>query len=354
MKIVIDISPLHKENLLKHAVRGSGFYIEYLRRSLSKYYPENTYLFFSEGEDIPNDVDVIHYPFFEPFFLSLPLKRKKKTVVTVHDLIPLVFPKEFPSGIKGKLRWKIQKFLLQSVDEIITDSYSSRNDIVRFTGISESKINVVYLAPADHFKPISNKEVLDRVRKKYHLPDTFLLYVGDATWNKNLPRLLQAVKTVGIPLVLVGKVFSHIDVVNKNPWNKDLIEVNNLLKDLKNKYVLGFIPDEDLVAIYNLATVFCMVSLYEGFGLPMLEAMACGCPVVASSRGSLAEIGGDAAMYIDPYSLNSIADGIYKVVNDKKLRKLISNKGIENSKKFSWKETASNTVSVYKKAFYEK
>src|SRR3990167_1319467 len=114
MKIAIDMSPLKSGHYLQHRVRGTGFYLQNLQASLEKYYPENKYVYFNRGDSLEGDIDVVHYPYFEPFFLTLPLFSKNKTVVTVHDLTPFVFKKNFPVGIKGKIKWQIQKFSLKS------------------------------------------------------------------------------------------------------------------------------------------------------------------------------------------------------------------------------------------------
>src|SRR5438132_1282512 len=107
MKIAFDISPISLSKLLSHRVRGTGFYVENLKKSLLKYFPNHTYIFFQRGDTLPSDIDLVHYPYFEPFFLTLPFFKKYRTVITVHDLTPLVFPQEFPIGIKGKLKWEI-------------------------------------------------------------------------------------------------------------------------------------------------------------------------------------------------------------------------------------------------------
>jgi glycosyltransferase involved in cell wall biosynthesis len=133
----------------------------------------------------------------------------------------------------------------------------------------------------------------------------------------------------------------------QNPWNKDLIKVQELAEKNKNIFRLGFIPSEDLVGLYNAATLFVMPSVYEGFGLPILEAMSCGCPVVASKEGSLAEVVGEAGEYVDPYDAKSISDGIRKVFDSQDLQKGLSQKGITQSRKFTWNKTAEETMSVY-------
>src|ERR1035437_9648563 len=162
MKIAIDMSPLKTGNFLQHRVRGTGFYLENLKRSLLKYYPKNEYIFFTRGEKLPKDVEVVHYPYFEPFFLTLPVFSKNKKIVTVHDLTPLVFPDHFKSGLKGNLKWQIQKLALKNADAIITDSESSKKDIVKFAGINSEKIKVVYLAAGPEFKVLDHRSsILD-------------------------------------------------------------------------------------------------------------------------------------------------------------------------------------------------
>jgi len=353
MKIAIDMSPLKTGNFLQHRVRGTGFYLENLKRSFLKYYPENEYIFFTRGEKLPNDVDVVHYPYFEPFFLTLPLFSGNKSVVTIHDMTPLVFPNHFKSGLRGNAKWQIQKMALQGMKMVITDSQSSKRDIMKYVGIPEDKIKVVYLAAGSEFKVLDRRSSILDLRSKYKLPQEFILYVGDATWNKNLPRLIEAAIKASVPLVMIGKAL--IDKVTdiNNPWNKDLLKVQNMIENQRSKSQdlitrLGFVSSEDLVALYNVATVFVMPSIYEGFGLPVLEAMSCGCPAVTSKEGSLAEVAGDAARIVDPYSVDSIAQGMKEVFGDLALRKELSQKGLIQAKKFTWDKMAKETMDVYK------
>ena len=350
MKIAIDMSPLKSGHFLQHRVRGTGFYLENLKKSLQEYYPANEYSFFHRSDVLNKNIDLIHYPYFEPFFLTLPVFPKNKRIVTVHDLTPLVFTEHFKVGLKGRVKWQIQKQALKNTDAIITDSISSKKDIIKFTGIKDSKINVVYLAAGEQFKKIQNSEFrIQNLRKKYNLPEKFVLYVGDVTWNKNLPRLIDAVEKINVPLVMVGKALTDKTVDLNNPWNKNLGIVRNKIKANKKITSLGFVSDEELVLLYNAATLFVMPSLYEGFGLPILEAMSCGCPVVTSKEGSIPEIAGEAAMNVNAYGVESIAKGIREVFNDKNLQIVLSEKGVQQSKKFSWKKTAEETMSVYKK-----
>jgi len=271
-----------------------------------------------------------------------------KTVVTIHDVTPIIFPKEFPAGLKGKLKWQIQKYSLKTVDAVITDSESSKRDIARFAGVPEKKIHVIYLATSPDFKKIQDKNQLEAIRKKYHLPLKFVLSVGDVTWNKNLPRLVHAIKKTHIPLVMVGKALVETKFDRSNPWNKDRIFVQDLVKDTKQYIRLGFISKEDLIALYTIATCFVMPSLYEGFGLPILEAMSCGCPVITTKEASLPEVAGNAAYYVNALDVEDIAKGIQEVFSNENLQRTLTKKGSWQVKKFSWEKTAGATLDVYK------
>lgn len=345
MNIVV-VGP--RKHTLSHRVRGSGFYIENLKNSLLKYDKKNSYKFVTDGEKLPNNLDVIHYAYFEPFFITLPVFKKTKSIVTIHDLTPLVFPEFFPVGIKGSIKWQIQKFLLKNIDHVITDSLSSRKDILKYTGISDDKVTSIYLGASDGFRKIKlNTSQIESLRKKYSLPQKFAMYVGDVTWNKNLPRLISAIKEINITLLMVGTALAQKNYDRNNPWNQDLLKVEQLSKGDKRIIILGFIDKSDLVALYNLATVFVMPSLYEGFGLPVLEAMSCGCPVVTSKNGSLREIGGDGVYYVDPYDVNEIANGMGEVYFNNSVAAELSKKGLLQSKRFSLKKLALDTVKVY-------
>lgn len=349
------MSPLKSGHYLQHRVRGTGFYLQNLQASLEKYYPENNYIYFNRGDSLAKNVDIVHYPYFEPFFLTLPVFSKNKKIVTVHDLTPLVFPSHFKPGIRGNLKWQVQKLALKNAKAIITDSESSKRDVIKYAGINSEKIKVVYLAAGEEFKVIQNSEFrIQNLRKKYSLPEKFILYVGDATWNKNLPRLIEAVSQINTPLVMVGKALIDKEIDTQNRWNKDLVRVQEVASQNKNIFRLGFVSSKDLVALYNAATLFVMPSVYEGFGLPILEAMSCGCPVVASRGGSLAEVMGEAGKYVDPYDVESIAKGISEVLNSSDLQKDLSQKGIIQAKKFTWRKTADETMGVYKSLIGQK
>lgn len=345
MKIAIDITPI-KGDLEGHKVRGVGSYINLLKNNLEKYDLINSYIFFTRGQNLSNNIDLIHYPYFEPFFLTLPFIKRFKQVITIHDLIPIIFPKKFPKGKKGTIKWIIQKKLAKKSDAIITDSISSKKDIIKIMNLTENKVHNVYLAASDNFRKIDEKKLVNKIRKKYNLPEKFVLYVGDATWNKNLQSLMSAIKSLNIPLVMIGKAFMNNDT-KRNAWNIDLFQILEEIQKNSNFIKLGYVSEEELVAIYNLATLLCMPSFYEGFGLPVLEAMNCGCPVITTKKGSLEEVGGDAVYYVDPSDTDDIKNGIEKVYNDKNLLAELSRKGLLQAKKFSIEKTIKETIKIY-------
>lgn len=351
MNIAVDVTPISDYKFSGHKTRGVGSYIASLRDNLERYDKNNSYTFFSRGEKLPKNTNLIYVPYFELFFLTLPLFKKRKTIVMVHDLIPLIFPSDFPVGVKGYVKWQIQKIALKNTDAIITNSNSSKNDIVRLLGISQNKISVVHLAASKEFeqKKYTEKEI-DAFSKKYNLPKEFVLYVGDATANKNLPRLIESVKQAKVPLVIVGKTLAE-ENFDKNPWNRDL---KNTIEEIKNDPLItrvGFVDTNELAVFYNLATCLVMPSLYEGFGLPVLEAMSCGCPVITTKEGGIPEVTEDSAFIVDPHNVQSITKGVKEVFNSTKLQEDLSKKGLAQAKKFSWEKTILETVNVFTKVF---
>jgi len=351
MKIAIDISPVSKTSPSAHKVRGVGAYIHMLVMHLPKFDKKNKYVFV-EDKNFPSDADLIHYPYFDPFFITLPSKFQTKTIVTVHDLTPLVFPSHFPSGIRGKIKWLIQKSRLKKADSIITDSDSSRKDVRDIVGISEDKLRTVYLAANEQFGKLNTEYSMLNTRKKFSLPENFLLYVGDATWNKNLPNLVSAVKKTKHRLVLVGKIWTgSVSEISNNPWNDDLRKVLKVIEGDDQFIRLGFVSDEDLVKLYNITTALIMPSIYEGFGLPVLEALECGCPVITTKGGSLPEVAGDAALYIDPENRESIKEGIERIFSEPKLRGELSKKGLVQAKKFSVEKMMKDLINIYEETY---
>ncbi len=305
MKVAFNIKPLQNEN----KNRGVGSYTSSLLEVLKK---DSGLEIIEFTDSVPQSADVVHYPFFDPFFLTLPLFKNKPTVVTVHDLIPLIFPDKFPRGIRGGFKWQIQKFSLKSCSAIITDSDNSKKDIIKILGVNSNKVFSIPLAAGKNYKKINDVNFLRTIKNKYNLPDKFILYVGDVNWNKNIEGLIKAAKKANIELVLAGKSFR-----------------------------LGYIPEEDLVGIYNLASCYVQPSFYEGFGLPVLDALSCGCPVACSNTSSLPEIGDKDVCYFDPNNMDDMANKIIMAMGGP--RDISS-----RVKNFSWEKTAGETIKVYK------
>ena len=179
-----------------------------------------------------------------------------------------------------------------------------------------------------------------------------MLFVGDLNYNKNTPLLTQTCLKLNFPLVVVGKQAVTEDFDKKHPETQDLVQFQTLAKDNPQKIIrLGFVPTKDLVGLYNLATCYAQPSLAEGFGLPILEAMACGCPVITSRSSSLVEIAGQAALLVNPASPIQLEKALKSMWQKPKLRQKLSNLGLERNKKFSWAKTALNTLKVYEQVF---
>lgn len=341
MKIGIDVSNLHKFS----KGRGIGYYSQYLIDSLRKY----TDLELQVIED-PSDkpeVDIIHYPYFDFFRTTLPLNKKVPTVVTIHDVIPLIFPNHYPPGIKGRLKHLVQRYALKNIDAVITDSNSSKQDINKYLNMPINKIFTVYLSAAEHFRIIKDSKTLIKVKEKYKLPEQFVLYVGSVNWNKNLNNLVKASINAGVDLVMVGKDFANKENLN-HPERKEFRRFIENFVDNPKIHVIGFVEDEDLVSIYNLASITLLVSFYEGFGLSILESQACGTPVITSHVSSMPEVAGKGALLIDPENVEEINKAIISIFEDNKLSKDLVNKGLRNSGKYSWKNVAIETSRVYK------
>lgn len=308
-----------KPPVIGHAVRGVGFYAQRLFSAL-KPFVDIEWLNFSPLPVV--GFDLVHYPYFDFSWPTIAPIRVSKTVVTVHDLTPLKFPQHFPFGLRAKIVWPWQEFLLKGIDAILTDSYCSQQDIREITNIN--KTYVTYLAADEIFKPLKLKR------------ENFVLYVGGANWNKNVLTLIKACEKNKIPLVLVGKEF--ISPAAGNIEVQPLKEIQSYI-DGKAVIARGFVETADLVKLYNQCKVYVQPSVYEGFGLPVLEAMACGTPVICGKNSSLVEIAEDAVTYADVTSIEDLAEKISGVK--------VTGKEITQATKFSWEKTAKETYEVY-------
>lgn len=289
------------------------------------------------------EIEIFHLPShwhtqISPFFLNSSVKK----VLTVHDVIPLFFMDSLPKEYKF---WgPTLKLIKNRTDFIITDSENTKNDCIKYLKIPEEKIEVIYLAADKRYKYYKNKNDLkNELKLKYSIQDPFILYVGTVESRKNVSLLIKSfykLKKQGIKhkLVLIGvHGFGSAEIV-------ELVENLRMSKEI---IFTGYVSDEDLVKFYNTADLFVYPSLYEGFGLTPLEAMACGCPVVTSNTSSLPEVVENAGVLVDPHDSNVLVDAIFKLLTDNALRKELSKRGLERAKMFSWKKTARETWKVY-------
>ncbi len=338
-KILIDTSRLNIANKF----RGIGIYATNLSKYLSRVDKSHQYLLSASRAQ---GIDLIHYPYFDLFFKTLTPVKSVKQIVTVHDVIPLKFPKAFPPGIRGKIKFTFQKKALKKSDAIITDSNSSKQDIYKHLNIPKQKIFVVPLAASNQFKPTRTKPPLP-------IPDDYILYVGDVNHNKNLPTLLKsfsAIKNKKINLVLVSNAWSQpIQPIQK---------LNQLIRNLqlgsRITTISHSLETNQLASLYSHAKAYIQPSLYEGFGLPVLEALACGTPVVSSNTSSLPEVVGDAAILVKPTE-KGVTNGINKVLKlTKTQRQQLVKRGFSQAKLFSWEKTALDTIKVYNQVLNHK
>jgi glycosyltransferase involved in cell wall biosynthesis len=266
------------------------------------------------------------------------------SVVTIHDCIHLMFPQYLPNRFAFAYAQASIRLAARRATRIMTVSESSKRDILRFVDTAPEKIDVIYNAYDERFAIEPHEEDVIRVRERYQLTDEFVLYAGNVKPHKNLKRLIDAFHLVRkrgldhLKLVLIG------DEISKYTELRRAVHQHQL-----HKYVrfLGYLPEETLAVMYRLAGVFVFPSLYEGFGLPPLEAMASGTPVVTSNVSSLPEVAGDAAVLVDPYEPQAIADGIYRVLTDERLRRDMVHKGIARAGQFSWEQSVRRVRAIY-------
>ncbi|MBU4420989.1 MAG: glycosyltransferase family 4 protein [Proteobacteria bacterium] len=276
-------------------------------------------------------------------------KETLKTVITIHDMAHEYYPEATSKRIFNYLK-KLQRSA-EKADLIIADSENTKKDVEKILNIPNEKIKVIYLGVDPIFRPINDKDVLDPIRRKYNIYEKFILYVGAIQPRKNIATLIRAYS-----MLCKEQNFEHkLVIAGGVGWkNKNIRPLIEELK-LKDKIIFtGYISEHDLPAIYNLSDAFVFPSLYEGFGLPVLEAMACGVTVVTSNVSSLPEVAGDAALLINPHSIEDLADGIRRILHDEGLRKKNIAKGLEQAKLFTWEKCARETLDVFSQALSQK
>ena len=289
-------------------------------------------------ELLPYALDVLHSPDFIP-----PTRTRFPSVITVHDLAFLLYPR-FLTRDSARYYGQVDVAARQ-VDHIIAVSESTKRDLIRLLGVPEDRVSVIYEAAHPLFSPVTNTDALDRTRARYQLTSPFMLFVGTLEPRKNLPTLLRAFRGLRDKY----KSPASLVIVGNRGWLAD--EVDRTIAELNlgdAVRFLGGIPNDELVYLYNAATAFVFPSFYEGFGLPPLEAMACGTPVITSNVSSLPEVVGDAAMLITPEDVDALTVAMARVLSDEKIQREMRDKGLKRAQAFSWERAASETLAVYR------
>jgi glycosyltransferase involved in cell wall biosynthesis len=359
---------------MKRELHGVGNYVKNLICALSRLDRENEYLLFASSENVchlgelGNNFHIELAPKNRMLRLPweqsvLPLRLKKRgvevyhgptsiapfvktcqQVVSIHDMTFHLVPRRHSLHKLVYFRTMIPAMIRQS-DMLIAISECTKRDLLRFVATDENKIEVVHHGVESRFQPVRDRSRLDRVREKYGLKNDFILFVGLIEPRKNLGNLVEAYAASGLceklDLVLAGNL----------GWDYSGLFAKIGSSGLRDKILLpGYIADSDLPALYSLAQIFVYPSLYEGFGLPVLEAMACGAPVVTSAVSSLPEVVGDAAILVEPRDPGMLAAALQKISRDDELRASLSERARLRSQFFTWEQTALKTLDVYRKA----
>jgi len=281
---------------------------------------------------IDKSSDVFYYPHY-----NLPFIVHKNSVFTIHDFIQFKFPEYF-----GKNKVKVAKIILNNAvkkaKKIIVVSKSTLKDFYGYFPDFKEKAEVIYNGVSKKFRILEEKEKKDFLIK--NRPGKYILFIGNNKPHKNISGLIKS-------FIEIKKEFKDFKlIIISKGFNLKETPVEDKIKD--DISVLDSVSDDKLVYYYNCAYMFVLPSFYEGFGLPVIEAMACGCPVVTSNVSSLPEVGGDAVLYIDPYDNRSLTGGIRKIIIDSDFRNMLIRRGIDRAKLFSWQSTAENYIRIFK------
>ena len=285
-------------------------------------------------------LSLLHVPHY-----NVPIFYKGRLIVTIHDVIPILFPQFLSSQ---RARWYARFILKTAVKKaslIIAVSENTKKDLINHLNVPEEKIRVIYQGVRPEFKKIKDTISLLGCKKRYSLPDKFILFVGNIRPHKNVYNLIKAF----LELRAAGKIPHKLILVGKKDLRfPEIRELFNLIEKNKEDIIyLGDVREEYLVSIYNLSDLFVFPSLYEGFGFPPLEAMACGVAVVAMRSSSLPEVIGDGGMLIDPDEPDALMNAIEKILGDESLKEELCKRGIKHSSGFSWDITVKETLKVY-------
>ena len=286
--------------------------------------------------------DVWHAPYY-----VMPYRRLScPTIVTIYDVIPLALPRFWPA--RQRLIFSLaHRLALRAARRVIAISDSTRRDVIRRFHVDPGRVTVTPLAADERFRPQPESEVR-RVRQMVSLPERFILYAGINKPPKNLPRLVDAYAQL-----VAGSAGLDFDCVIAGAWDNRYPESRERAAHLglgDRVLFLGPIPDADLPALYAAADLFVMPSLYEGFSLPVLEAMACGTPIACSDTSSLPEVTGDAGLFFNPYDRDQMASAVLRAMTDPELRAELRMRGLERARQFSWERVARQTIDVYRAA----
>jgi glycosyltransferase involved in cell wall biosynthesis len=374
MRIGIDMRPLQTA----HRGAGIGTYTYNLVRHLLRLENPDEWLYLTlSNASIPdlNLPDVLpvrrprrpsHAAFWEQALLPLDLIRGRldvfhatggltqvwdicapyiqpcRTVVTVQDLHPLVLPQFRFIADARAFKWQMKA--LRKAARLIAVSHNTKQDIMRFLDIPPERIEVIHMAPGEHFRMLE-PSVIEEAMPRYGVQAPFVLYVGNYNVHKNIEGLVEAWARLKGPvqLVIVGRQESYPAPFMDRIARSGRADMARFVSGL-NHY------SPDLVALYNRATAFVFPSLYEGFGLPVVEAMQCGCPVIASCRGSLPEVSGPAGVLLEPDDVPGLAAAMQRMVDDAAWRETLRTRGLAHVKQFSWSDAARKTLDVYHRA----
>lgn len=290
-----------------------------------------------------NDLDIFHFPDHSLSLLGLPCPG----IITIHDLAFWRIPKAFNYTRQIYKRF-VSKRSIRKAERIIAVSDFTGSELKQIFNIPDGKISVVHNGVSKSFSPHLKSSRIQEIKKKYAIDENFILFVGTIEPRKNLPRLVRAYdkllkgSNIGQKLVIIGA---------KGWLYKETFKTVQELGLNRRVIFLGYIPEYKLPYFYNLADLFVYPSLYEGFGLPPLEAMACGTAVISSNTSSLPEVVGDAAILVDPYNVDEIAEVMYSVLSNEGLRKKLEEKGLKRAKMFPWEKTAQKTLQVYEEVY---
>jgi glycosyltransferase involved in cell wall biosynthesis len=284
-------------------------------------------------------VDLFH----APHYVVSPLTRVPY-VVTIHDCIHLRFPQYLPNRFAASYARTVMGMAARRARRVLTVSLASKQDILHYLGIPAEKVEVIYNALDSRLAATPTDEDMAYVRERFQLTAPFILYAGNIKPHKNVDRLIEAYSILRRRGITTPKLLIIGDEISKYPNLRRLVHRFQL-----HPYVrfFGFVPEATLAALYRLASVFVFPSLYEGFGLPPLEAMAARTPVVTSNVSSLPEVVGDAAVLIDPMDAGAIADAIARVLSDERLRDELVRRGQDRVTAFSWERSVARIREVY-------